>query len=442
MFPLEFSSRMASLLGSEYEDFCQAALLPRHVGLRVNPLKTEDVPDLIQYGLSPIPWEKSGFYYDPETRPGLSAYHEAGLYYLQEPSAMAPVSLLDVQPGLRILDLCAAPGGKTTQIGGKMAGSGLLVSNEINGKRSAILSRNVERMGLSNCLVTNEHPAKLAEKFPQYFHRVLVDAPCSGEGMFRKEEAATACWSVETVEMCADRQRQVLQSASQMVAPGGRLVYSTCTFSPEENEMAMAQFLKENPDFSILKVECPYFSPGNPDWADGNPDLAHTFRLWPHHVKGEGHFAAVLERDGEEAQDLTPGKPVAMPGELADFLKEMEIQLPPGYLTAFGQTYYWAPSEMPNLTGLKVKRPGLELGEVRKNRFQPAHALALWLKTGISVADFPVDSPEIAAYLRGETVPGNQKGWTVITVDGLSLGWAKGSGGVLKNHLPKGLRRV
>lgn len=260
--------------------------------------------------------------------------------------------------------------------------------------------------------------------------------------MFRKEEAAVTDWSVETVEMCASRQMQVLRSAAQMVAPGGRMVYSTCTFSPQENEGVMAQFLQEHADFSLVEVETPWFAPGHPEWADGNPALAYTKRLWPHKLKGEGHFAAVLERSGEGGNTLPTVKPVPMAQELSQFLEDTQIQLPQGTLMEFGKNLCQVPENLPDIRGLKVMRVGLELGQVLKNRFQPAHALALWTKTASSVANFGVDSPEIAAYLRGETVPGSQTGWTLLTVDGFSLGWVKGSGGVLKNHLPKGLRRM
>lgn len=442
MFPLAFSQIMERLLGAEYDQFLAAADLPRHVGLRLNPLKHCQTPDLSQYGLAPVPWAVDGHYYNPDTRPGLSAYHEAGLYYLQEASAMAPVGLLDVQPGQNVLDLCAAPGGKTTQIAAQMDGRGLLVCNEINGKRATILSRNVERMAVANSLVLNEHPAKLASRFPQFFHRILVDAPCSGEGMFRKEEAAVTDWSLETVEMCANRQQQVLASAATMLAPGGRLVYSTCTFSPQENEGVIASFLAEHPDFSLVAVDTPWFQPGHPEWADGNPDLVHTKRLWPHKLKGEGHFAAVLQRSGSGGDLLPPAPSVKEPPELTEFLQATGLELPQGNLVSFGKNLCIAPENLPDIRGLKVLRVGLELGQVLKNRFQPAHALALWATTAKSIADFPVDSPEIAAYLRGETVAGSQTGWTLLTVDGLSLGWVKGSGGVLKNHLPKGLRRM
>ncbi len=456
MLPNLFEQRMQSLLGAEYEDFLASYDRPRNVGLRLNPLKTETPPELSQFGLSPIPWAENGYYYDPNTRPGLSAYHEAGLYYLQEASAMAPAGLLDVHPGMKVLDLCAAPGGKTTQLAAALRGEGLLVCNEINPKRAKILSRNIERLAVANALVLNEHPKKLEERFPCFFDRVLVDAPCSGEGMFRKEEAAITDWSPETVEMCARRQQEILHSAAQMLRPGGRLVYSTCTFAPSENEGSISAFLHDHPDFSVVTVDAPWFEPGRPDWVENPaPGLEHTFRLWPHHLRGEGHYAAVLEKSPDAP--MTESAPAGKPGKgrdsrkpqgpspeklVEEFCRTAGVTHLDGTLLTFGQSLFLVPKEMPELHGLKVLRPGLELGEMLKNRFEPAHAWALWLKTADSVADFPAESAEIAAYLRGEAIPGPQNGWTLVQADGLSLGWVKGSGGTLKNHFPKALRHL
>lgn len=445
MFPEGFLQRLKQQLGQEeLEQFLAAAEHPRWVALRLNKLKTHTPPQLSPFGLTPVPWADGGYYYDPNTRPGLSPYHEAGLYYLQEASAMAPAGLLDVRPGMRVLDLCAAPGGKSSQLAALLDGQGLLVSNEIEPKRAVILSRNLERMAVANAMVLNEHPRKLAGRFPDYFDRILVDAPCSGEGMFRKEEAASTDWSVETVQMCAHRQGEILHSAAQMLRPGGRMVYSTCTFAPEENEGVIAAFLQAHPDFSLVSVEAPWFSPGRPDWVDAPPcGLERTFRLWPHHLHGEGHFAAVLERKGDSAGQEQPLEPaISCPGEFSEFCVAAGVTLPQGKLISFGRNLWLAPQELPVLKGLKVLRAGLELGQLLKNRFEPAHALALWLKEAASQVDFPADSPEIAAYLSGNTIPGPQIGWTLLKVDGLSLGWVKGSNGVLKNHFPKGLRRT
>ncbi len=436
MLPQEFVQRMTRLLGTEAEEFFASYDCPRNTGIRLNTLKAENTP--LSFCAEPIAWAENGYYLKEGTRPGLHPFHHAGVYYLQEPSAMAPVGLLDVKPGQRVLDLCAAPGGKTTQIAEKLQGEGLLVCNEIHPKRARILSSNIERLGVTNALVLNEHPAKLAEKFPRYFDRILVDAPCSGEGMFRKEDAAVTDWSPETVSMCAARQTEILNSASQMLAPGGILVYSTCTFAPEENEGVISHFLHTHKDFSVKMVDAPWFSHAHPEWIeDPAPGIEHCFRLLPHKLRGEGHFAAVLQRLGEEDANFVPQeKTQPMPTAVKEFLP-ME-----GSVLTFGETLFLAPRELPSLKGLKVLRVGLELGELRKGRFVPAHALALATRDFSRRCEFPADSPEIAAYLRGETLHGPQKGWTLLTVDGYSLGWVKGADGILKNHYPKGLRQM
>ncbi len=429
MLPAAFLNRMEQQLGGEFLAFLESLERPRAVALRMNPLK--GVLPAMPFQQQPVPWEPMGYYYDPQSRPGLHPYHEAGVYYLQEASAMSAVALLDPQPGERICDLCAAPGGKTTQIAGRLMGEGFLLCNEYNPKRAKILSRNIERMGVGNALVTNEHPQRLADKYPGFFHRVLIDAPCSGEGMFRKEEAAMTDWSQETVEMCARRQGEILHSGAALVAPGGRLVYSTCTFAPEENEQTVAAFLQGHPEFSLENVDAPWFTPVG----------TGMFRLWPHKLLGEGHFVAVLrKREGEAPQTATAAGE-RLPAPWQAFAKELEISLPAGKAILFGQSLYWVPQAMPDIRGIKVLRPGLELGEVKKDRFEPAHALALWLKTAANVQNFAADSQELRAYLHGDVVPGSRRGWCLVTADGYSLGWGKGDGHVLKNHYPKGLRR-
>ena len=344
---------------------------------------------------------------------------------------MSAVALLAPQPGERICDLCAAPGGKSTQIAGRMMGEGFLLCNEINPKRAKILSRNIERMGIANALVTNEHPGRLAERLPEYFDRVLIDAPCSGEGMFRKEEAAVTDWSLETVQMCARRQAEILDTGAKLVRPGGRLVYSTCTFAPEENELAIAEFLKRNPEFETELVDAPWFTPA----GEGQ------FRMWPHKMLGEGHFGAVLRRKGEDAVSGEGAPGERLPKLWIEFAEKMGITLPAGKAVTFGTSLYWAPMDMPALNGLKALRPGLALGELKKGRFEPAHALALWLRTCNCVENLSAAEVTVEAYLCGNVIPSDKKGWCLITVDGYSIGWGKGDGSHLKNHYPKGLRR-
>ncbi len=429
MLPEAFLNRIQAQLGDEYEAFLQSLERPRAVALRFNPLKGER--PALPFAGGPVPWEAKGVYYEPAARPGLHPYHDAGVYYLQEASAMSAVALLAPQPGERICDLCAAPGGKSTQIAGRLEGQGFLLCNEYSPKRARILSQNIERMGVANALVTNETVDRLAQKLPAFFDRVLIDAPCSGEGMFRKEEAAVTDWSQETVQMCAARQADILDAGARLVRPGGRLVYSTCTFAPEENEQAVAAFLQRNPEFEPEDVEAPWFTQVG----------VGQFRLWPHKLLGEGHFAAVLRRRGEEAPEGITAFGEKLPRQWLDFAKTMDFTLPKGKAILFGQTLYWAPEEMPELKGLRVLRPGLELGEVKKERFEPAHALALWLKNCKNTVSFPAESSQIRAYLHGDVLPSSVRGWCLVQADGYSLGWGKGDGNILKNHYPKGLRK-
>ena len=430
MLPQEFLNRMQIQLGEEYPAFLKSLERPRAVALRLNPLKCKMLS--LPFVKDNVPWEPMGYYYDIQARPGLHPYHDAGVYYLQEASAMSAVTLLDPQPGERVCDLCAAPGGKSTQIAGRLMGEGFLLCNEIHPKRAKILSSNIERLGIANALVTNETPQRLAERLSGYFDRVLIDAPCSGEGMFRKEEAAVTDWSPETVDMCAQRQAEILDSGAKLVRPGGRLVYSTCTFAPQENEQAVTEFLSRNPDFEPESVSAPWFTPA----GEGQ------FRMWPHRLLGEGHFGAVLRRKGEQ-----PAEGEEYPGEklpkLWDaFARDMGIALPEGKAVSFGNRVYWAPAQMPTLKGLKVLRPGLELGELKKDRFEPAHALALWLDTCKCIENLDSNGKEIQEYLSGNVIPSSKKGWCLVTVDGYPIGWGKGDGAQLKNHYPKGLRHL
>ena len=440
MLPSAFLERMKRLLGDEHEAFLASYDRPRNTGLRLNPRKHAGT---LPFCAEQIPWEPNGYYLLPDTRPGLHPYHDAGVYYLQEPSAMAPARLLNAQPGEVVLDLCSAPGGKATQLAAAMDGRGLLVCNEIHPKRAKILSSNIERLGVTNALVLNEHPARLAERFPHFFDRILVDAPCSGEGMFRKEDAAVTDWSEETVAMCSDRQSEILSSAAKMLRSGGRLVYSTCTFAPEENEGVISRFLHAHPDFYAETVEAPWFDRGRPEWIDDPADgVERAFRLWPHKLRGEGHFAAVLRRGGEEERTLPAlQKPEALPAAVTAFLAENGLPFS-GSAVTFGDSVSLAPEYLPDLCGLRVLRTGLELGEVRKDRFVPAHALALALTDFPAVADYPAGSPEIDAYLHGQTLSSPLRGWALVCADGHPIGWAKGADGVLKNHYPKGLRRL
>ncbi len=498
MLPEKFMERMRNLLGEEAEAFLESLKGTPYQALRLNPAKTgtEEFLSKSVFHLTPVPWERNGFYYEASDQPGKHPYHEAGVYYIQEPSAMAPAGLLEARPGEKVLDLCAAPGGKTTQLAAAMKGLGLLVSNEIHPARAKILSENVERMGISNCLVTNETPQKLSEVFADYFDRILVDAPCSGEGMFRKNEEAAEEWSPENVRMCAERQDGILDCAARLLRAGGRLVYSTCTFAPAEDEGTVARFLMRHPEFRTVRatgfgvaeesagdadcesaagglagtpVSRALFSPGRREWAvevDGTPlkcdeeildSLSNAIRLWPHKLQGEGHFAAVLQKDGGESagyrslcrNGLQKGISEKECGDYFVFEAEtlrgpLRKLLPQaGCLLKFGDQLFLCPEEMPAIKGLKVLRPGLHLGTLKKNRFEPSHALALALRPEMVMRyDLGAEDPRTQDYLNGLTFPAQgPKGWYLITVDGYGLGWGKLTGGTMKNHYPKGLRK-
>lgn len=458
MLPIAFEERMKALLGEEYPAFLESYDKEKYQALRLNPLKVdkESFLERTAFTLTQVPWERNGFYYTMEDTPGKHAYHEAGVYYIQEPSAMAPVPFLEVKPGEKILDLCAAPGGKSTQIGVALQGKGLLVCNEIHPARAKILSENIERLGIRNAIVTNESPEKLQNIFAGYFDRILVDAPCSGEGMFRKNEDAREEWSPENVELCANRQDAILDCAARMLRPGGRLVYSTCTFAPSENEGSIVRFLTRHEEFETIKVELPEgFATGNPAWVEGCGVLAeqikYTMRIWPHKVKGEGHFLAVLQKAGtlEETEvrsmyGLEKGISEKDCGEYLQFAKEALKTLPKGIYLKFGDQLYLGPENMPAIKGLKVLRPGLHLGTLKKNRFEPSHALALAICPSevLHRYDLSVEDGSAAAFISGQTFPvEGEKGWYLITVDGYSLGWGKAAGGIMKNHYPKGLRK-
>lgn len=449
MLPEQFLTRMQAMLGEEYNQFLESFSRERYQALRINTLKERENQEPVTYpfSLSKVSWSENGYYYEKEDAPGKHPYHEAGAYYIQEPSAMAPVTLLAPKPGEQVLDLCAAPGGKSTQIAALMKGEGLLVSNEIHPARAKILSENIERMGIRNACVTNESPQRLVQFFPEYFDRILVDAPCSGEGMFRKNEAACEEWSPENVRMCGERQDEILECAAKMLRPGGRLVYSTCTFAPTENEESIDRFLRKHGEFSIAPIQKEEFGL---EEADVGPE--GTLRLWPHHVKGEGHYAAVLVKAGEmpqgyhasAQQGLQKGVSEKELGEYSDFAKEfLRISLEGKYVK-FGDNIYLVPENMPDLKGLKVLRPGLHVGTLKKNRFEPAHAMALALASEDVKYSHDLKSTEntIAAYLNGQTFPAEgEKGWYLICVDGFSIGWGKLAGGIMKNHYPKGLRK-
>jgi len=466
--PEPFVARMRTLLGEEFDDWLASYEAPRRYGLRVNTLKTDGesyrMRSPFSAGLKPVPWAEAGFYYSEEDRPGKHPHYHAGLYYIQEPSAMAPAELLDARPGQRVLDLCAAPGGKSTQIAAKLNGQGLLVANDNARERTKALARNLELAGVRNAVVLNEEPERLVPVFRASFDRILVDAPCSGEGMFRKDESMIADWLRHPAEHWTSLQREILRHAAEMLAPGGVLVYSTCTFSPEENEERIAELLAERLDLEVVPVPPAHgWAPGRPDWVSlegidrGHAEaVAGTVRLWPHRLEGEGHYAAVLRRVGSEdaktSIKVSPREPSTACDDAArdrlragaranadragnagragkrgkargngptgrnddplDAWLAFRAELlpdfdPPGRLVAAGEKLYAQPAGVPDLSGLSVVRHGWLLGEARRGRFAPSQALAMGLAPEYAArrVEYGADEPEALKYLKGETLP-------------------------------------
>lgn len=456
--PIEFEKKMKAFLGNEWDDFLYSYDNNRFQALRFNTLKVQSQEERMRIlktlkisSDKKVSWADEAYYFDENVRPGKHPYHEMGLYYIQEPSAMSAAALLAPKPGMRVLDLCAAPGGKSTQLATYLGDSGLLVSNEINTQRSRILSQNIERMGIKNAIVTNEDSFVLASHFPGFFNAIQVDAPCSGEGMFRKLPEAIEQWSMENVAICAARQKEILDNAAVMLKPGGTIVYSTCTFSREENEDVIECFLERHPDFTLEEME----------------------RFWPHKVDGEGHFVAKLVRRGCVDTDLKADRKTkknknsknrknetkpALTKEnmklLSEFLDEiisenMAAWIKNSRLVMFGEQLYRLPDMEVDIKGLKVQRAGLHIGEFKKQRFEPSHSLALALKLSEAknVVKLTGDDPQTTGFFNGQSVmlydeqaAECKKGWALVCVDGYTAGWGKVNGTQVKNHYPKGLR--
>ena len=418
----EYLRRMQKIL-PDFEKYKVCLDQAPYKGIRVNTLKisVSEFKEISPFALEQVEWERDGFLIGEE-KPGRSVYHDAGLFYVQEPSAMCAAPLLEVKPGERVLDLCSAPGGKGTQLAQAMRGEGILVLNEKIADRAKILLQNVERMGIVNAVVTNADPSELSERLEGYFDKVLVDAPCSGEGMLRKEAAAAENWSLSNVEMCAARQKKILESAAKLVTPGGMLVYSTCTFSEEEDERNVEWFVREFPQFELLSQR----------------------KIYPHREKGEGHFAALFRRcDGEKVR-FKAWKPFADKKSVASWKEfEREFLKKPlcGEFLTFGKNICLVPAELFSLDGLRVLRAGLLLGENAGKRFEPAHALAMGADRNNLTKIADLDDEQILRYLHGEELPPRDlQGWCVAAYHGYPIGLAKNAG-ALKNHYPKGLRR-
>lgn len=454
--PDEFTEKMRRLMDQEeYETFIRE--LKRKVmihSLRVNTKKitVAEFLRIFPYELTPVPWCAEGFYLPKGFKASKHPYYYAGLYYLQDPSAMLPVAALAPQPGERILDLCSAPGGKATQIGAATSDRSFLLMNDINPKRTKALLKNVENFGLKNIVVTNNQPQELAAVFPNYFDRVLVDAPCSGEGMFRREPRLMIAWRRDYhPKVCTPIQAEMLACAARMVAPGGRLVYSTCTFSPEENELQVKEFLTRHPEFHLVGIDQEGVSPGRAAWA-GDAQLEKTGRIWPHLSRGEGQFAAILVKTNAGVRE--DGAPFAYTEPEAarlrpfwDFCSEVGITPPPGRFWQQGDDLLLLPAELPALSGLNVVRLGLFLGEIRHDRFVPSHPLALALERQQAKRqiELPPTSAEVIKYLKGETLLATEatpsgNGWILVTTGGFPLGWAKRVGNLVKNNYPSAWR--
>lgn len=445
--PQKFEERMKNMLGDEYPDFIKSMdETPIFTGIRTNTSKKGSMEAVLnEFGnLEKIDWCENGFYADKSVISGNHPYHIAGLFYFQEPSAMSTVSALPIEKDDFILDLCAAPGGKATQVGAFLGENGILVANEIIKNRSNILSDNIERFGLKNTIVTNETPQRLAEKYPNFFDKIIVDAPCSGEGMFRKEPQAVEEWSIEHTVSCGVRQKHILDCAMKMLKGGGYLVYSTCTFAPEENEQVCAYML-ENYNVEIIKPQnSDMLTKGEQKWSASDYDMSDTRRIFPHKNKGEGHFVALFH-NLDNTDDYTPKKIQQKKCDEEKLYRQFEreflnIKLE-GEFCLFGENLYLKPKNI-DIDKIKTVRAGLHLGICRKNRFEPSHALCLALtrddfKNSI---DFECDSPVLKKFLMGETIECDKKGWCCVTVNGFPIGWGKASNGILKNHFPKYLR--
>ena len=454
--PEKFENKMKELLQDEYDDYLQCYDEPRYYGLRVNTNKisVEDFLKIAPWPLTPVPWIPNGFYYDGDKiQPSKHPYYFAGLYYLQEPSAMTPASRIPVEPGERVLDVCAAPGGKATELGAKLKGEGVLIANDISNSRARGLLKNLELFGIGNMMVISEEPGKLVEYFPEYFDKILIDAPCSGEGMFRKDKKMVKAWEEHGPEFFSKLQRSIITQAAAMLKPGGMILYSTCTFDPLENEKTVEYLLETCPEFKICEMEgYEGFCEGIPKYVeDHSEEYRKTVRIFPHKMQGEGHYLALVKKgdDNTERKNEKTAKPKngvkKLPEELEQFLKELAWDVDKSRLDIREERVYYMPENLPMLKGVRFLRSGLLLGEVKKNRFEPSQALAMCLKKEEypRILDLPVSDDRVIKYLKGETLDveditsRKEKGWYLVCVDGYPLGFGKLANQTLKNiYLP------
>ena len=467
--PLPFLERMKEMLGNDYDTFLQSYENPRTYGLRINTAKLscQDFEKLSPFEIRPIPWISNGYFYDEESRPARCAYYQAGLYYLQEPSAMTPASRLPIEPGDFVLDLCAAPGGKATALGASLNDTGFLLANDISTSRARALLRNLELFGIKNMLVTDEKPARLAQRFPAFFNKILLDAPCSGEGMFRKEEALARDWTPEKSAELSDIQKDLILKAADMLRPGGMMLYSTCTFSPCEDEEVVAYLLQERPDMELMEMPgYEGFSEGRPEFASepvsqgsfAPSSLRKCVRIFPHKMDGEGHFLALFHKKGDSLPPFFRPAGKGPDKNTRKWLEEFFAEI--GLHTLGGQEFDWNRVEVRkdkvyyqlpfplDLRGISFLRNGLYLGDLKKNRFEPSQPLALALhKEDIEATiSLSVSDERITRYLKGETLniepeeAARKKGWHLLCADGYPIGFGKLVNGILKNKYPAGWR--
>lgn len=442
--PEQYAAAMKELLGEEFSAYLESFHDTRVYGLRVNTLKisVEEFLRIAPFRLKPIPWISNGFYYEEDEKPAKHPYYYAGLYYLQEPSAMTPASMLPVSEGDRILDMCAAPGGKSTELGARLKGSGLLVSNDISSSRAKALLKNIELFGISNAFVINEDPKKLVSIYEGYFDKVLIDAPCSGEGMFRKDNKLIRAWEKNGPGFYGDIQREIVLYGADMLKPGGVMLYSTCTFSKHEDEGTIRYLLEQRPQMKLLPPSYDYEG-----FCGGYDGLEQCIRIWPHKMQGEGHFIAILQKTADDTKRFYPslasGKDKLVP-ELSDFLKQVSMPMDYGDIHMFEDRAYLIPHTAGEYGRLRKLRAGLLLGEVKKNRFEPSQALAMALKMDeyAQTINLSAEDPLVIKYLKGETLELDidKTGWQLICVDGYPLGWGKMSGRTLKNKYHAGWR--
>ena len=467
--PQSFLDSMKEILGEDYEAFLTGFDGQRQYGLRVNTLKMnlEEFERIAPFHLKKVPWISNGYFYEAEDVPAKHPFYSAGLYYLQEPSAMTPASRLKVQPGERVLDLCAAPGGKATELGAALQGEGLLVANDINTARARALLRNLELFGISNSFVTNEPPHVLAERFPEFFHKIMVDAPCSGEGMFRKNPAVVDSWQEKGPEYFSKLQREIIVQAADMLLPGGMMFYSTCTFSPLENEKTITHLLKERSDMEVIPMEdYEGFAEGLTSYRGEVFDESCKLcrRIWPHKMSGEGHFMALLhKKNGVQQQvqqivsqssiwwEKCKGLNKEQKAAAEDFFSHVNIAYDEKRIDVRGDNLYYLPAPKYDGRGLHFLRNGLFMGEFKKKRFEPSQpfALALHAQDFDQVLAFPADDERLSRYLRGETLDVSdliagekkRKGWQLVMVAGHPLGFGKLVNNNLKNKYPAGWRK-